>query len=353
MSNFLNSGSILPSGLMGNDMQSMYSAFAKTFQNYALRVGVVTAHYSATNDKNISKLTDEYDVLVFEQDENRGLAPIQYKNCISSVPFGSKADFFEARHRAIKKKKNTKKRDINEHDGALVLLLCLDGSGNKGIIVGALPHPDRKTQLKGEDPQMVGEYNGIKIQIESDGSAKLTFKGATDNEGMPKDKEQGETIIDIEKDGTFQVKNKGTTQRAQKDGKYSLITEDNIDISTKKNYSLNAADKVKISAIDGKLTQDVTDFILKATGSASIEAKSVKANIQGEIKISTQMLNIEAASMAKIKATNITLDGLVQAGGPGGTPALILSTSFLGTGNEGAPVISQAIGPFSTKVFIA
>ncbi|NJO48225.1 MAG: hypothetical protein HC840_00755 [Leptolyngbyaceae cyanobacterium RM2_2_4] len=52
---------------------------------------------------------------------------------------------------------------------------------------------------------------------------------------------------------------------------------------------------------------------------------------------------VEAESMAKIKATQITLDGLVNLGGDGGQPVLILTSIIYGIGNLGVPIVSQAI----------
>ena len=52
-------------------------------------------------------------------------------------------------------------------------MLCLDGNGSKGIIVGAVPHPDRKTNIKSNEPQLYAEYNGMRFEIQPDGYTPL------------------------------------------------------------------------------------------------------------------------------------------------------------------------------------
>ena len=94
-------------------------------------------------------------------------------------------------------------------------------------------------------------------------------------------------------------------------------------------------------------------LVMEAQGSASLNVKDLKVESQGPANVKAAALDVQVEGMAKIKGSQITLDGMTFVGGAGGSPALVLSTMFLGTGNLGAPVISQAIGPFSSKVFIA
>ena len=64
-------------------------------------------------------------------------------------------------------------------------------------------------------------------------------------------------------------------------------------------------------------------------------------------------VTINSDGSATLNASQIELNGSIVQVGTGGLPALVLSTLFLGTGNLGAPVISSAVGPFSSAVFIA
>jgi len=348
----LSNGSVLPSSLLGVDNFSLKGGFEKTYKNFALRAGIVVRSYDIDSDLNVSKLVPEYDVVVIEQDSNRAVTPITYKNCIAASSFGSIADFFEARLRAQKKVKDkqTKGKDFAGQDGALVLLLCLDGASEKAIIIGSLPHPDRKSKLKGKGQILAGEFNGISISISEDGSANLTFKGATDNEGTPLDKQQGNTTLDIEKDGTLQFKHKGAVQRIEKGGNFLLSNEGTTTIQTKKSTTIQTDDKLSIvSKKDASMKMD--KLVLEAQGSASMKAKSFDISGESEVDLKSQMVSITGESQIKAKAAQITLEGQVFLGGPAGQPLVIPTTQFMGIGNMGAPVVSTAIGPFATKAF--
>lgn len=350
MDNFLPNGAVLPFGLLGNDEMAMFNGFKKSYNNVALRIGVIVQNYPVSDDKNHSKLTTEYDVLVLEQQEDKGTTTLLYRNCMSAEGLGSMADFFEKTLRT-KTAKTTKGDAINlkGQNGAIVLLLCLDGMSDKGIIIGALTHPDRPTTLVDSDPHLEGEYNGVNIKVEDDGSTTLTFKGATDNDGKVIDSSQGDTTIKIEKDGSYQVGHKTITQRLDKNGKASLTTDDDISNTTKKNFNVNASENVnfqtpKTFGIDAK------DFTASASGSASFSSQKFSVMAQSDATLSANKVTIEAQSLAMIKATTVVLDGNVALGGQGGQPVLLLSTILIGTGNLGAPVISQAISGYALKV---
>lgn len=347
----LPNGTVLPHGLLSVETQAMMAGFNKTYRNYSLKAGFITAVYPKDSDKNIGKFVTEYDVLVIEQEDNTGMAPILYRRCVAIDGIGGIADYFEAQRRPVKKQRNNKKRDLKDQNGTLVLLLCLNGNGNSGVIIGGLTHPDRGTKIKGEGPQLYGSYNGIDIQILPDGSAQIKFRGATDNDGAPIDKTQGTTSIDIEKDGTFQIKHQGVTQRLQKDGNASLTAEKNISMGAKGNIAATSEGDINLES-KGKTSQKMSDLIINATGSASAKCQTFELAADSELSMKASQAKIEASSMMQVKSSQIVLDGMTFCGGSGGTPAVILSTKGIGVGNLGAPVMVNFIGPFATKTFI-
>src|SRR5271168_3853475 len=167
MDNYLESGGVLPSGLLsGNDMMERMAGFNKTYKNYPLRVGIVSQIYAYNDPNNFSKLSTEYDVQVFEQFEDRGSTILKYKNCIGADGLGSIADFFEKNFRPMTINNNpTGTLDTTYQNGSVVLLLCLDGVSEKAVVVGGLNHPDRPTMLTTTEPQLYGEYNGVAIAV--------------------------------------------------------------------------------------------------------------------------------------------------------------------------------------------
>ena len=348
--NFMDNGAVLPSGLLGVNEQAFLDGFNKSYKNYALRIGVVSASYPVNNEKNQSKLTTEYDVIVIEQNEDKGATTILYRNCMSAEGLGSMADFFEAALRP-KKKKTTKGDSVNlkGQNGATVLLLCLDGMSDKGIIIGALTHPDRKTTLTDEGPKLEGEYNGVNIKVEKDGSTTLTFKGATDNDGKVIDSSQGDTVMSIEKDGSYQVKHKTITQRLAKDGNASLTADGNISNTTKKNFNVTATENIALKATKD-FTLDCVKLTAKASGTAMLECQMMQVKAQSQIMVKSPQLMIEAEALASIKATTVTIIGTVSLGSPGGQPLAMMSAQAIGVGNLGIPVLSNLISGFTTSV---
>ena len=264
MSNILKNGTVLPFGLLSGGSTSSRDAFKKTYQNSSLRVGIVTQSYSVNDPNNITQIFPEYDVMTFEQNEDKGSTTITYKNCIASSSFGSIADFFEVNIRKMKHKKTKGATpSASGQNGSIVLLLCLNGLSDKGIIVGCLTHPDRKTTLKNTEPHLEGEYNGIHIVINSDGSASLVFKGATNNDGHLIDPTQGKTTVKIEKDGSFQVDHATVIFRLDKSGVVSIDAQGDVKVTTQQNAVVTAN----------------ADATVTCTGTALVEGSTVKLGV--------------------------------------------------------------------------
>lgn len=232
MNNFLDNGTVLPSGLLNASMQASLGGFNKSYNNTALRVGVIVNIYSISDPKNRTKLTTEYDVVSVEQNEDKGATTILYRNCIGSDGLGGIADFFEKNLR-VKEAQTYKGNAVQlaGQNGSIVLLLCLDGASDKAIVIGGFPHPDRTTNLTDTEPRLAGEYNGVAISVNSDGSTSLVFKGETNNDGDQVDSSQGNTEVKIEKDGSFQVDHSTVTLRLDKSGNVTLNATANANIT--------------------------------------------------------------------------------------------------------------------------
>jgi hypothetical protein len=178
----LSNGTVLPHGLQSvRGYEANVAAFNQSYRNTGIKAGFITASYAANDPNNKSKLCTEYDVFTIEQFENKGTTSILYKNCLSSQGFGSIADFFEFTLRYKTTQNQTGAPTFSDQDGAIVLIKCLDNCGDKAIVVGNLIHPDRPTDITSIAPQMAGEYNGVAVTVNNDGSCSFTFKGATDS----------------------------------------------------------------------------------------------------------------------------------------------------------------------------
>jgi hypothetical protein len=298
MSNFLDNGAVLPHGLLGHTQAAEMGGFNKTYKNTSMRLGIVVRSYPVGDPGNVSHLTTEYDVLVFEQNEDKGSSIMTYRNCMSSEGLGSIADFFE-RSLRVRDGGSPINSMINAtgQNGAVVLIFCLDGMTEKAIIMGAVTHPDRQTNLVDDEPRLVGEYNGVEVRVNPDGSTSLTFQGATDNDGEPTDKTQGNTEIRIEKEGSFQVMHDQITFRMDRTTKTATLNaKQDIDLVAGGNINITATANVVVKCAEADVTAsgkinvksgadttiDVTGDC-KVTASGKINAKAAEIDLNGAV----------------------------------------------------------------------
>lgn len=302
MDNFLENGAVLPHGLLGNSDQAAMAGFNKTYRNTSLRMGVVLRVYPVSDKKNLSKLSNEYDVQVFEQNEDKGSSVITYKNCLSAEAMGSIADFFEKSLRIKKSRPANNELNTKGQDGAIVLILCLDGMTEKAIVMGSMTHPDRKSTLVDGDPHLEGEYNGVRIKIDKDGSTSLVFKGATDNKGKALDASQAKTTVKIEKDGSFQVDHDSISFRMARDGTTTLKGKKDINIITDTNVNITATKDVNVKCVNANV---------KASANANVEA-GTNVNIKAGAKIDEKAPEIDLNGSASGITTENSHQGVID-----------------------------------------
>jgi len=325
-----------------------YDSFERSFSDFSLKSGVVVKSYDISDKDNVSKTDVEFDVLTVSQNKDLGTASVIYRHCQLMQSFGSIADYSE--HTIRLPKKNVKLSTAPQDDtGAVVLLLCLNGNQSKGIIIGALRHAQRKSNIsKSKDISYESEFNGLNYKIGTDGSLTITFKSATDEKGKPKDSKAGGSYLKINKTGQIEL-NSGNDD-------YLTIDKTNKDVKAKagRHIDINATKNVDISAGQDLNVKTTKDLIAQAQGNATLKASSqFKIQSDSLLEIKSSSSKIDAGSVFTLKASQIFVKGSLIMLGSGGTPAIVFSTQFLGIGNLGAPVVSQAIGPFSSSVFIA
>lgn len=276
MTNFLDNGTVMPHGLLSCKPEDFSRGLNKTYNSTALRFGVIKAIYPVSDPKNIGGLTTEYDVEVIEQDMNKGVAPVTYHNCMSVDALSSVADFFEKNFRSQTQSDNYQLPITKGQNGATVLVLCLDATMGKGIVLGGLNHPDRPTTLVDSQPRLSGEYNGVAISVRPDGSASLTFKGPTDNDGIPTTSNGG-TVFQIKPDGSFEFNHSTVSIAADKSGALMINAKGdanvtvggNSTVTTSGDTNLTTAGKtiIKSKEIDMNVISPMSD--LGATSSRS------------------------------------------------------------------------------------
>lgn len=341
-------GSVLPSSLFSDNEMRGISSYNKRYKNYGLKIGVVVKVIDIGDPRNSAGLFPEYDVAVVEQDADVGYSLVFYRNCIRADAFGGVAEFLDAKLRAPTEVGELGPQDYKEQNGSMVMLNCLDGSATSAVITGGIQHPRRKNILSDEKGHsLIGEFNGIQIGIDKEGAFSLVFLGATDNDGEPLKTDVGGSFFKITANGSVEIgDDKGERIFLDKE-KNQLIVE------SKKDATMSIGANLSVS-VKESMSLDVTkDLIASIQGSVSLDGKTLGVTIGGQTTIDSKGMTINAGPQIKAQATQIILDGMVSLGGPGGTPALLMSTMFMGTGNLGGPVISSPIGPFSGKVRIS
>lgn len=354
-----------PSGLISMQKSAALSSFNKRFQNTPLRVGIITECFELDDVNNVSQLTPEYTVVTNEQESSGGSASKfkTYKNCISADGFGGIADFFEYKLRPTEKvfdKKESDKKtshDFTKQNGSTVLILCLDGFSEKAIIIGGIPNlttenPRQSTLTKDNGLHLEGEYNGVNWQINKEGEFTLTFRSKTDNDGKVADEKAGGTFAKINKEGSVDI----NTNLEGNDETYIRMDKKNKDVGIKAGANIGFTAKKDVATnAEGKITGKAkSDIEFAAEGSAKYTSKSA-FDIKSDAAVNIKGANIMAESDGSfsIKASEVSVEAPTIQLGSGGSPAVVPTTMFCGTGNKGAPVISMAVGPFSSVVMIA
>lgn len=347
----LKTGTVLPYGLIEEDTNSINYGYNKSYRNFSIKAGIVVKTHDVDSELNISKAVPEYDVVIIEQNEDRGVVPILYRNCISADSFGGIADFFEVKLRDQKTifNENSRGQDFFGQDGSVVLVMCIDGNSDSPIIVKSLKHPNRKSKLV-DGKVLAGEVNGVSVSVADDGSLNITFKGATDNQGKPIDSSQGNTELDIETDGSVQVKHDGATLRIEKEGDTLLTNKGKTSITSEKDISLttNANHILKAS---GNAEMSMNELTIKAQGSALAEGQTLKLSGKSGVEVEGSKLTVNCSNVS-INSSSVVINGSVSVGGSGGLPVVLPTTKVLVIGNLGIPTIGNMIGPFSQKSLV-
>lgn len=351
----LSNGTVLPSSLVSVDTDSDIAGFNHTYKNTALKAGVIVKRFDIDDDENVSKLTPEYDVMVVEQDANRATTTIQYRKCPSVDSFGSIADYFEHTYRAPTK--TSKNLDLSIQNGAFVLLLCLDGSNEKAIIIGGIKHPSRNAAIVSNGtPQMQGEFNGLRWTIDEDGSLDVLFRGPTDAEGLPQNFTAGGTTFSIQKDGSVEINDSNldaadsASNRLDSTGtnhqlstgallpyekiridktlaKIQMQARNNIELQTNMQYNLSAD-------IGINLTTKI-NYMLSAIGDATTGCLDYNVNAKASVNYNTKFysVNTDIAKMNtkiwNVNANQTTISSNQIAIGSGGVELLEILSQTL------------------------
>lgn len=275
-------GAILPSFLRSTTTDN--KPWRETqLTDYSIKTGVVVKAYAPSDDGNFSQSVWEYDVEVQTSRGAELMTPVVYKNCHMQSFFGGVADKFLWTPRLVVRSADGSGSQ-QDQPGSTVLVQCLRGITNFGIIIGgmqpeeAATEPDEFGDGNGNtQPTLLWEYNGVHIDINKDGELTLIRKGPTKNDGTlvtDNDEKAGATVI-VDKDGNITAQTgdgKNSIVIDSADGKITATADQELDlVSTNGTMNLTSQGAMQIKSstdavtITGQQGVTITDGIGKIT----------------------------------------------------------------------------------------
>jgi hypothetical protein len=229
--------------------------------------------------------------------------------------------------------------------GDVVLVAFLDGQSREGVILGGLRHNARKEKTTPGNIEYISEFNGLETQIRTDGSYKVTFKGAPVTEALLAIPPAGQPVPDA----AYNPLVAGSFYGFDAEGSY--IVSDGTQFM-----------KIKKGAVDrgfilesGQNRIDMSGNLLKGKLGIKTDELVLEASLKASIK-ATAALNASAIQVS-IRGTQMAIgsdqfelfDGLVKLiDGLGG----LIVTSPVGTCTPlmAAPTWATAILPLKIKI---
>lgn len=154
----------------------------------SIRTGRVVREYPPDHQMNRSKEFYEYDVFIDRTaTENRPEGVILARNCLVASTFGGAGDFTRWRPRVEPVSADLEFSNQEQHGYASrVLVVFVDGSVHRAVIIGGTPHklsaePDKGNEAKGHHAIM--QFNGIRSEVDDNGQLHITYNGKTDSKG--------------------------------------------------------------------------------------------------------------------------------------------------------------------------
>ena len=223
MAKILPDGTVIPS-FMSTERSTGRPTYSGE-NDFGLKIGTITKVFYSDDEGNLRKNQIEYDVKVGERKGRKGFNISIYKNCVCIDLFGGIADTMEWTYRPSD---DGNVPNAMFQTGSRVLILCLSGDSNGGVIIGGVRNVRRKKvsgKVRGHFFEC--EFNGINIEVNKDGELTFTYKSKTDIKGTPQVPTTGGSFIKIDKTGSIEANDgNGTWIRIDKPTK--TIKEDAV-----------------------------------------------------------------------------------------------------------------------------
>ncbi len=228
-------GTIIPSFLGARSVSG--PELNENFNNFGLKMGVVTDIFFPTDDQNVSKKFIEYQVEVQYRDFMGRPVTSKIARAAHMDAFGGLADSIRWTFRAAGKTSE------GVGMGSKVLILAINGELNNSVIIGGV-----RDWKDADDDQSLGHnlalrFNGVNAVINKDGELNVARLGPTDNLGKSIGPWDGtQTFFSFSKDGSILFGHEDERFRLDYPNKswefecsktFSVLAKASIDLSTK------------------------------------------------------------------------------------------------------------------------
>ena len=192
------------------------------YSNFIFRQGEVFEIIYPDSPKSVSKTFTEYNVLVAHY-ENEVIGHKLYHNCRLINPLAGGADKCTWTLRASTKTVE----DYKSSDGSKVLVLCVEGSYNRAVIVGGILDERCGGDSEKDGHHLNWNFNGVNFKVNDDGSWEIVNTGKNTNLGSldgSVDKDGIGTTVKVEANGNFSVTSAKKSQSITIDNANDTIT---------------------------------------------------------------------------------------------------------------------------------
>ena len=337
-------------------------------QMFGLFRGVVIQTIYPDNKKNSNGERMEYIVKVRGQN---------YPNCITMKDMAG-GGVYQYRETILKESEKSFQGDKSDAtydenlDGEIVFVMFIEGHGNVPIIIGTDTHPKHaayKNPEKKDGRFDIQEFNGIEFAIDKDSNYSITHVGRKDPNGKILNEDAVGSNFTMYSNGDFEFDTHGEGGSSnvrvyynKADKSITMYAQENTIIMDASGICIQDKFNNSMKFEDGKITiTAVADIYHEITGNSTINIGGNKTenitgnqtqNITGNQTLSaTGTMTVEGVGGTNLGSgaspTNV-LGVIVNLAG-GGAPVARLGDMAIGTGNAGAPVVSN-IAQGSPKV---
>lgn len=339
-----------PGDYIVKDSSVWKDAHSQMREDYSIRIGMVREHIFLEDSQDTRYIVEVW--------KNNRLFPM---TCARTSRFGGVFNFEEYTHRGFDPgEDNVSLGNFTVVPGDMVIVVAAKGNAREGFILGSINHFARDQIIPGDGQQgYISEFNGIQTAINQFGEQRVMFKGIPTNIAELEKPPSGEPIPPAE----YDLNVGGTYYLLDKTGSYTLTDNSAEDPQTIFMDKPNG--QIVITSGKTVLTID------KAAESYNITNKSTTFDSADDWNLNTKATNITSTDV-NVEASNITTKGewvmegnmdikgnITQTGnnditgnfsttgqtslGGGANPLVYDIVLTIGTGNLGAPVISNHV----------